>query len=81
MVNFAPWTDTHLHYCKLEKLDIIDLNPVNILMITVKTTKKHHHCNEITQTRRGSKSVCAIWIRLTDSLLIHTRTSFMINVF
>ena len=35
----APWYDTYLHNCKLEELNIIEFNPINILITTVKVKK------------------------------------------
>ena len=30
----TPWADTYLHNCKLEKLGMIALKPINLLMTT-----------------------------------------------
>ena len=42
--------------------------------------KNCNPCHDLTQTRRERKSLCPVWIRPTDNLQSHPRTSFRINI-
>ena len=35
----APWDDTYLHNCKIEELSMIELNPINVLMMKGEISK------------------------------------------
>ena len=41
--------------------------------------KKRHSHHNLQQTFRGIKSVCTVWIRLTEHFQSHPRTSFSMN--
>ena len=41
--------------------------------------KNRHPCHDLTQTCRGRKSICLVWINPTKTFLTHLRKSFRIN--
>ena len=55
----------------LESNQCIDYNKWN--------HKNRHLFRNLLQTCAGSKSICPVWIRPTENLLPHPRTSFSIN--
>ena len=57
---------------------MLDLNPINVLMITVEI-KKRHPCHNLTQTYGGIKSICMVGIRPTENSLTELSTSFSMN--
>ena len=48
--------------------------------LQVKKTNRRHH-NELPQTYGESKYICTVWIRPTENLLTHPKTSYRINEF
>ena len=55
------------------------LKPINVFLATGAITKNRHPCHNLPQDCRGSKYVFPVWIRPTENLQSHPRTSFRIN--